>query len=65
MNCWRKATHGREMPVSYCGSGMKIMKSLTMFAAAYAAQTEADYGAFLKAIKNGSIKTGSINPSNK
>ena len=40
----------------YCGSGAKMTKALRDFACQYADQTEADYGAFLAAIKNGTIK---------
>jgi len=40
----------------YCGSGEKLAKALADFAAAYASQTEADYRAFLAAIKSGKIK---------
>ena len=40
----------------YCGSGEKITKALGEFATEYADQTEADYRAFLAAIKSGKIK---------
>jgi uncharacterized protein (DUF2252 family) len=40
----------------YCGSGEKIPRALREFAIAYADQTEADYQAFLAAIKKGKIK---------
>ena len=40
----------------YCGSGAKISKALRDFACEYADQTEADYRAFLAAIKSGKIK---------
>ena len=40
----------------YCGSGVKIAKALGNFAAEYADQTEADYHAFVAAIKGGKIK---------
>lgn len=40
----------------YCGSGLKMVKALREFACAYADQTEADYGAFVAAIKSGKIK---------
>ena len=40
----------------YCGSGTKMAKVLQAFGRQYADQTEADYEAFLKAIKSGKIK---------
>ena len=40
----------------YCGSGLKMVKALRDFACEYANQTEADYGAFVAAIKSGKIK---------
>lgn len=40
----------------YCGSGAKMPKALREFACQYADQTEADYGAFVAAIKSGKIK---------
>ncbi|MCU1337224.1 MAG: hypothetical protein JWO19_2805 [Bryobacterales bacterium] len=40
----------------YCGSGVKMAKALRDFACAYADQTEADYGAFVRAIRSGKIK---------
>ena len=40
----------------YCGSGEKMATPLADFAAAYADQTQADYRAFLAAIKRGKIK---------
>ena len=40
----------------YCGSGEKMAQALGNFAAAYADQTETDYGAFMAAIKSGKIK---------
>ena len=40
----------------YCGSGLKIARALRDFACQYADQTEADYHAFLAAIKAGKIK---------
>jgi len=40
----------------YCGSGVKIVKALRDFACEYADQTEADYQAFVRAIKSGKIK---------
>ena len=40
----------------YCGSGAKMAKVLRDFAHNYADQTEADYGAFVAAIKSGRIK---------
>lgn len=40
----------------YCGSGVKMAKALRDFACEYADQTEADYGAFVAAIKSGKIK---------
>ena len=40
----------------YCGSGARMAKALRDFASAYADQTEADYGAFVAAIKSGRIK---------
>jgi uncharacterized protein (DUF2252 family) len=40
----------------YCGSGAKIARALRDFACQYADQTEADYRAFLAAIKGGKIK---------
>jgi uncharacterized protein (DUF2252 family) len=52
--------HARSGDVSrirgYCGSGAKMARALGAFAAACADQTEADYRAFLKAIKSGKIK---------
>ncbi len=41
----------------YCGSGGRMAKALRDFAGQYADQTEADYGAFIAAIKSGKIKT--------
>jgi uncharacterized protein (DUF2252 family) len=41
----------------YCGSGPRMAKALRDFACQYADQTEADYGAFIAAIKSGRIKT--------
>jgi uncharacterized protein (DUF2252 family) len=40
----------------YCGSGEKLAQTLGDFAAQYADQTEADYRAFVAAIKSGKIK---------
>jgi len=40
----------------YCGSGKKMAKALGEFAVHYAAQTEADYKAFLAATRSGRIK---------
>ena len=40
----------------YCGSGVKMAKVLRDFASEYADQTEADYGAFVAAIKGGKIR---------
>jgi uncharacterized protein (DUF2252 family) len=40
----------------YCGSGVKMAKAVRDFACEYADQTEADYAAFLAAIKKGTIK---------
>ncbi len=40
----------------YCGSGTKIARALRDFACQYADQTEADYRAFLAAIKSGKIR---------
>jgi uncharacterized protein (DUF2252 family) len=40
----------------YCGAGVKMRKALGDFAVAYANQTEADYEAFVAAIKRGNIK---------
>jgi predicted alpha/beta hydrolase len=40
----------------YCGSGVKMAKGLRGFACEYADQTEADYGAFVTAIKSGKIR---------
>jgi len=40
----------------YCGSGAKMVKALGAFACEYAQQAEADYGAFIAAIKSGKIK---------
>jgi uncharacterized protein (DUF2252 family) len=40
----------------YCGSGEKMAIALADFAAAYADQAQADYRAFLAAIKRGKIK---------
>ena len=40
----------------YCGSGAKMARALGTFATACADQTEADYCAFLAAIKSGKIK---------
>src|SRR4029077_16810139 len=41
--------------LGYCGSGPKMARVLRDFAYAYAEQTEADYGAFIAAIKSGRI----------
>ncbi|MGH9645982.1 MAG: DUF2252 family protein, partial [Bryobacteraceae bacterium] len=40
----------------YCGSGAKMAKIVRDFACKYADQTEADYGAFVAAIKSGRIR---------
>jgi len=40
----------------YCGSGARMAKALRDFAWEYAEQTEADYGAFIAAIKSGRIR---------
>jgi len=40
----------------YCGAGAKMAKVLRDFAGEYADQTEADYGAFVAAIKSGKVK---------
>jgi hypothetical protein len=40
----------------YCGSGTKLVKAMSEFACAYADQTEADYKAFMGAVKSGKIK---------
>jgi uncharacterized protein (DUF2252 family) len=40
----------------YCGSSAKIVTALRNFACQYAEQNDADYGAFLAAIKSGKIK---------
>ncbi len=42
--------------LGYCGSGAKMAKVVREFACEYADQTEADYGAFIAAIKSGRIK---------
>jgi predicted alpha/beta hydrolase len=42
--------------LGYCGSGAKIAKVLRDFACRYADQTEADYGAFVAAIKSGRVR---------
>ena len=42
--------------LGYCGSGAKMAKVVRDFACEYADQTEADYGAFVAAIKSGRIK---------
>jgi uncharacterized protein (DUF2252 family) len=39
----------------YCGSGDKVVKAIRDFAAAYADQTEADYGVFMAGVKAGKI----------
>jgi uncharacterized protein (DUF2252 family) len=44
----------------YCGSGTKIAKALREFACEYADQTDADYGAFVAAIKNGKIRAAEV-----
>jgi len=44
----------------YCGSGTKLARAIGEFAAQYANQTEADYEAFLKAIKAGKIKVAKV-----
>ena len=41
----------------YCGSGAKMARVLRDFACAYAEQTEADYGAFVAAIRSGRIRS--------
>jgi len=40
----------------YCGNGTKLTRAIGEFAAQYANQAEADYEAFIKAIKAGKIK---------
>jgi uncharacterized protein (DUF2252 family) len=40
----------------YCGSGGKMAKAMREFALQYAEQTEIDYGAFIAAIKSGTIR---------
>jgi len=40
----------------YCGSGEKMARSLATFATQYADQTQADYRAFLAAVKKGRIR---------
>ncbi len=40
----------------YCGTGPKIPRAIARFATLYASQTEADYKAFLGAIKSKRIK---------
>jgi uncharacterized protein (DUF2252 family) len=40
----------------YCGTGAKMARALRDFACQYADQTEADYGAFMAAIKSGKIR---------
>jgi len=40
----------------YCGSGTKLARAIGEFAVEYANQTDADYEAFLGAIKSGKIK---------
>jgi Uncharacterized protein conserved in bacteria (DUF2252) len=58
-NCWLRG-HARSGDAceiqGYCGSGVKIAKALRDFACEYADQTEADYRAFVAAIKSGKIK---------
>jgi uncharacterized protein (DUF2252 family) len=44
----------------YCGSGPKIVRAIRTFACRYADQAEADYAAFVAAIKSGRIKAQSI-----
>lgn len=39
----------------YCGTGTKIVKSITSFAIQYADQTEADYDEFMAAVRSGKI----------
>src|SRR5579872_6870440 len=40
----------------YCGSGGRMVRALRDFATEYANQTQADYAAFLTAIKKGKIR---------
>jgi uncharacterized protein (DUF2252 family) len=40
----------------YCGSGAKTPRAIRDFACQYADQTEADYGAFVAAVKSGKIR---------
>jgi len=40
----------------YCGAGIKMARALRDFAMQYAEQTDADYGAFMAAIRSGKIK---------
>ena len=40
----------------YCGAGTKVTRALRDFAGQYADQTDADYAAFMAAIKKGQIK---------
>ncbi len=42
----------------YCGKAPRLDKAIARFAQAYAAQTEADYGEFTRAIASGEIKAG-------
>ncbi len=52
--------HARTGPAAmlagYCGSSDKLDKAVAVFAQAYAAQTERDYAAFMRAIRAGRIK---------
>jgi len=40
----------------YCGSGTKLVKAIREFSVRYADQTDADYKAFMAAVKRGKIK---------
>ena len=42
----------------YCGSGVKIVRAISVFACRYADQAESDYKAFLAAIRSGKIRAG-------
>ena len=46
----------------YCGEGSKIPRAITSFACEYAGLNNADYAAFLAAIKSGKIKAASPAP---
>lgn len=53
-------TGNAGMLAGYCGNSDKLDKAISLFAQAYADQTERDYATFMKAIRSGKIKAEKV-----